>query len=192
MTLATGYSIRDNAGRTTGPRAGFTLVELVLVMLLLAVVLAYAAPTLSRFTDQRTLEDETTRFLALTRFARNEAVSLGLPIVLWIDPLSQRYGLDALLLLEPRAGRLFDHALHPKLTLSVVETSTRIDTVIRLTFLPDGTLGDSTPVTLQLEDVRGHRLYVTRSENGLTFEILREQDYVLRLEQTLRTTTRRR
>lgn len=187
MTLATGWRTNGSGVDPRASGAGFTLIELVLVMLLLAVVLAFAVPSLTRFTTQRTLEDETTRFLALTRFARNEAMSVGLPIVLWIDPQNQRYGLEALMGVEPRAGRLFDHALHPDLSLQVVEGMISQDALIRMVFMPDGTLGEMSPVTIQLQDREENRLYVTRSENGLTFEILRPNEYALRLEQRQRT-----
>lgn len=188
MILATGWRTRVSGVDRRPSGAGFTLIELVLVMLLLAVVLAFAVPSLTRFTTQRTLEDETTRFLALTRFARNEAMSVGLPIVLWIDSQDQQYGIEALMGGEPREGRLFEHALHPELSLTVVEGLLSQDALIRMVFMPDGTMGEMSPVTIQLADREENRLYVTRSENGLTFEILRPSEYALRLEQRQRTT----
>ncbi|MEW6237858.1 MAG: prepilin-type N-terminal cleavage/methylation domain-containing protein [Candidatus Omnitrophota bacterium] len=77
---------------------GFTLVELIVVMTMLAVVMALAAPSLSRFSYGRKLEEEARRFLALTRYARSQAVSLSLPIEIWIDDQNGWYGL------RPAAG----------------------------------------------------------------------------------------
>ena len=47
---------------------------------------------------QRHLSDEAGRFLALTEFARSEAISRGVPMVVWMDLSAGRYGLD------PKAG----------------------------------------------------------------------------------------
>ena len=70
----------------------FTLVELVLVMALLCVILAVAAPSLSRSMHGRNLKQEATRVLALTEYARDEAASQGVPMVVWIDPGAGRFG----------------------------------------------------------------------------------------------------
>ena len=67
--------------------AAFTLIELVLVMVLLATLLAISAPTLSRSFKGRALEQEAVRLLAATVYAREEAVSQSLPMTLWIDPV---------------------------------------------------------------------------------------------------------
>ena len=87
---------------------------------------------------------------------------------------------------QPREGRLFDHALHPDLSLRVTEGLVSQDRLIRIVFMPDGALGEMSPITLQMEDEEGNDLFVTRSENGLTFEILRQSEYALRLEQQQR------
>src|ERR1051325_1837454 len=75
------------------PAPGFTLVELILVMALLATLMALAAPSLSRSMRQRNLSQEATRFVALTESARDEAVSQGVPMVVWIDPVGGRFGM---------------------------------------------------------------------------------------------------
>jgi len=67
-------------------------------MTLLAAVMAIAAPSLSRFSYGRKLEEEARRFLALTRYARSQAVSLSLPMEIWIDNQNRCYGL------RPAAG----------------------------------------------------------------------------------------
>lgn len=190
--MATGSRLRPSAARLRRDGAGFTLVELVLVMLLLAVVLAFAVPSLSRFTGQRTLEDETARFLSLIRFARSEATSVGLPMMLWIDPQAQRYGMQTLTGYPPYEDRVFEHELHRDITLLMDGARGLSSGMIHLVFMPDGTVGDSTPVSIVLEDKDENRLYVTRSENGLSYEILRPDDYALRLEQELRSQTMRR
>lgn len=79
--------------QSRGERRGFTLVELVVVMTLLAVIMGVVAPTLSRFFSGRSVEEEARRFQSLTRFARNESISSGFPLLLWIDRETRRYGL---------------------------------------------------------------------------------------------------
>lgn len=78
--------------------AGFTLVELVLVLALLAVITAIAAPSLSGTLRQRQLADEARRFLACTQYARDEALSQGIPMVLWIASDTGRFGV------QPKTG----------------------------------------------------------------------------------------
>ena len=70
-----------------------TLIELILVMALLVVVIALLAPTLGNFFRGRTLESEARRFVALSHYARSRAVSEGVPMVLWLDPVQKAYGL---------------------------------------------------------------------------------------------------
>src|SRR6185295_17263880 len=76
------------------PRA-FTLIELMLVMAMLLIVLAVSFPSLRGFFRGRNLDNEARRFLALTRYAHNRAVSEGYPMVLWIDANQGTYGMQA-------------------------------------------------------------------------------------------------
>src|SRR4051812_32393951 len=78
--------------------SGFTLVELILVMVLLTVIVGFAAPSLARSMRQRNLAGEAARFLAATEYAREEAVSQGVPMTVWINAETQRFGV------EPKSG----------------------------------------------------------------------------------------
>src|SRR5690348_7278198 len=82
-------------GLTAGRTSGFTLIELLLVMTLLAIVMAIAAPQLSRFFHSRSLDSEARRFLALTHGAQSRAVAEGIPMVLWVDGKQHLCGLNA-------------------------------------------------------------------------------------------------
>ena len=73
---------------------GFTLVELVLVMAVLVVLLAIVAPVLSASMRGRVLEEQGARLLALTEYSRDEAASQGVPVVVWVDPDTRRFGAD--------------------------------------------------------------------------------------------------
>jgi type II secretion system protein H len=58
-------------------RSGFTLLELVLVMLIMCTVLAMAAPSLRGFFSSRRTSDAASQIVALTQLARSLAVSEG-------------------------------------------------------------------------------------------------------------------
>ena len=76
--------------------AAFTLVELILVMAVMITLLAFIAPTLEHSFKQRALDQEALRLLALTEYARDEAVSQGMPTQVWIDPVKGNYGAEAM------------------------------------------------------------------------------------------------
>ena len=60
-----------------GKVRGFTLLELILVMVILSTVLAMAAPSLSGFFGSRQTHDTAAQILALTQLARSQAISEG-------------------------------------------------------------------------------------------------------------------
>src|SRR5438067_13878805 len=96
-TLRTGMLTNDNARSARTLRA-FTLVELILVMAVLATIMALSTPSLSRSLRNRNIEQEAKRFIALTEYARGEAVSQGVPMTIWIDVEAGAFGV------EPKAG----------------------------------------------------------------------------------------
>jgi prepilin-type N-terminal cleavage/methylation domain-containing protein len=76
--------------RTT---SGFTLLELVLVLAILAIALLVAAPSLSGFARGRVVDDAAAQFVAYAHFARSQAVSDGTIYRLNFDPAAGRYWL---------------------------------------------------------------------------------------------------
>jgi prepilin-type N-terminal cleavage/methylation domain-containing protein len=58
-------------------QTGFTLIELVLVLVVLSVLLAIAAPSLRGWSRGTKLRDASEQVLAATRFARSQAVTTG-------------------------------------------------------------------------------------------------------------------
>ena len=65
--------------------SGFTLMELILVMAILAIVLALAAPKLTGWREAGKLRNSADDFISATRFARAQAVSSGYVCVVAID-----------------------------------------------------------------------------------------------------------
>jgi hypothetical protein len=145
-------------------------------------VLAFAAPSLARFIGQRTLEEEATRFLAVTQFGQSEATSLGIPLVLWIDPMWQQYGLEPMAGFAPRGGKPLEYELHKDVEFVVEGRRNQTGGLLRIEFWPDGTLGQSSVAEVILEDRRGERLYLVWDVYGLGYEVLGEEMYALRLE----------
>jgi|WetSurMetagenome_2_1015567.scaffolds.fasta_scaffold02133_10 type II secretion system protein H len=56
---------------------GFTLLELILVMVIISTVLAMAAPSLRGFFSSRKIHDAASNLLSLTRYARTQAITEG-------------------------------------------------------------------------------------------------------------------
>jgi type II secretion system protein H len=158
------------------PRAAhaFTLVELIVVMALLAIVLALSAPSLGRSMRERSLADEAARFLAATEYARNEAVSQGLPMIVWLDPQGRSFGV------EPRAGfegddsRAKDFTAHPDVTFAS-EAARRVGGVIvAAEFSPEGTLLATSVGEVRVQDRFQNQLTLAQTEDGWGYEIVQE------------------
>ena len=64
---------------------GFTLIELILVMLILCTVLGLAGPSLRGFFGRRQIDNTASRLLSLTQYARSQAICEGRSYRLNID-----------------------------------------------------------------------------------------------------------
>ncbi|MHC4330298.1 MAG: pilus assembly FimT family protein, partial [Planctomycetota bacterium] len=78
-----------------GRSGGFTLLELILVMVILSTVLAMAAPSLRGFFASRQTHDTAAQILALTQLARSQAISGGVVYRLNFDTRQRTYWLTA-------------------------------------------------------------------------------------------------
>ena len=172
--------------RAAATRVGFTVIELILVMVLLAVVIAISVPSLSRFFRSRSLDSEARRFMALTRHAQSRAVSEGVPMVLWLETKQRTYGLNAdksFVTDDPKAEQF---ALDDKLEVEVRFSSDaqtagqtsqfkneRQNTtgLYTLRFNPDGFVSPSSPDTVVFRQGDNSELWVAQSRNRLNYEI---------------------
>lgn len=172
---------------------GFTLIELILVMVLMVIVVAFVGPSLGNFFKGRTLDSEARRFVSLTRFAQNRAVSEGVPMVLWIDAEQRLYGL----LQENTYGetdlRPVTYELGDDVEIEVdsrtvgvkqniPQTSNEIrpsGNSVAIRFLPDGFIGNGSPQVVWLKELskvgeaenRTEGIWITQSRNGATYDI---------------------
>lgn len=96
---------------------GFTLVELIVVMVLLLIVASMVAPRMSSFFRGRALSSEARRMLSLINHAQSRAVAEGIPILLWIDTRTGTYGLEAQESHAGGEGRQLIFTAEPSLTL---------------------------------------------------------------------------
>lgn len=176
--------------------AAFTLVELILVMAMLVIIIAVAAPSLSQFFRGRVLDSEARRLLSLTRYAQSRAVSEGTPMVLWIDAQEGAYGLEAETTYTGFDDRAVDYELDENLVLEVDDPITIAPSTMqhqsrslpgrpargqtpRIRFLPDGFIGEGSPDTLWLReeesdrggDFKPHSLWISQSRNRLNYEL---------------------
>jgi prepilin-type N-terminal cleavage/methylation domain-containing protein len=173
--------VRRDIGRN-GRRRAMTLIELICVLGLLSVVVTLAAPSLSPFFRGRRLDEEARRMLALTRYARSEAISRCVPMELWVDSESGAYGLT------PQAGYEFDDGkkaiefqLGDQLQF-VIDSQMLVEgNTAKVVFLPDGTideeLSEAPLESFLIQDTsRGEALEILRSETGMGYEIRRAID----------------
>ena len=195
MTLITGQPGSGNESRFEHQaRRGFTLIELILVMALLTIVISLTAPKLSRFFHGRTLDSEARRLLALTRSGQSRAVSEGVPMDLWVDAEQGSFGLEAEPSYETSDAKAVNFTLDGGLQLEVVnktivapaaimnrgrQASTasvpRVTlvhaTLPTIRFLPDGSIGESSPQMLHLTSSDSGSLWLAQARDGVSYEI---------------------
>lgn len=161
--------------RRSEPAPGFTLVELIIVMALLAIVSAIAAPSLSRSMRGRHLDEEASRLLALTEYARDEAVSQGVPMTLWLDPKGQRFGVEPKTGYEGDESRSKDFELNPDIHFEVDRPATRNGVADAVEISPDGSLASSSIESVRIVDRFDTAITVARTSDRWSYEIVKEQ-----------------
>ena len=160
--------------RTRAHRSGFTLVELILVMALLAIVMALSAPALSRSMRERHLADEAARFLALTEYARNEAISQAIPLIVWIDPAAGRFGVEVKSGFTGDEQRVREFALDADIHFELLENNAKRAIVELVEFAPDGVPEGTSIEAFRLLDRFGSAITIARTDDKLGYEILAE------------------
>jgi len=156
-------------------RAGFTLVELILVLALLATLLAVSAPSLARSFHGRNLERAGAALLAASEYARSEAVSQGAPMLLWIDAESGSFGV------EPDAGypaanpaRAEAWRLAPEVRFEPFQSGTSQNgRAVAATFQPEGTLDAASVEGVRLTHQSGESLTLSKTDDGDGYRLVK-------------------
>jgi len=139
---------------------GFTLLELILVMVILSTVLAMSAPSLRGFFASRRSHDTAAQILSLTQLARSQAICEGIIYRLNFDTRERTYWLTAQRAgvfeeLGTEFGQVF--SLPKDLTMELEDVDEEEDETF-LEFTPQGTV---TAGTVRLIDRRGQAIEVT-------------------------------
>jgi type II secretion system protein H len=172
--------------RSTLSRAGFTLLELIVVMSMLTVVIALAAPSLSGFFRSRTLDSEARRVLSVIRLGQTRAASEGVPMVFWVDPEMRRYGLREADGYSERDLKEIEFQMNQDLNFELLSTprfeeprqneQSLPKNVSTIRFLPDGTFSESSLPAILLVRTNIETLIITQTMNRLSYEILPESN----------------
>lgn len=190
-------TLRIGSKRTSGDRdlqrTGFTLIELILVMAMLSIVLALAAPSLARFFRGRNLDSEARRFLALTHHGQSRAVSEGVPMVLWVDQERQTYGLMAENSNEETDGKALEFQLAKDVEVEVElpisrsqstipwkRTTQLVGTLPTIRFTPDGFISQTSPEYVLFREGENDLIWIGPSRNRLNYEIQTNQPPIFR------------
>lgn len=156
-------------------RSAFTLIELILVLALLVIITSIAVPSMSRFIRGRALDSESARLVALTHLAQSRAVSEGMPMMLWINSSAGTYGVSAETsgpAGDPKAENLtVDGTLRITVMNAGGGTQTSFNNQPAIRFLPDGTVDEGSPQTVQLADGDGFTRRLIELSNRTGYEI---------------------
>jgi prepilin-type N-terminal cleavage/methylation domain-containing protein len=183
MTSAVGNKLT----KRSKPRedSAFTLVELILVMALLVIVISIASPTLARFFRGRALSTEAGRLLALTRYGQSEAVSTGVPMVVWINWKEGTYGMREETGFQTstrskgstEARNQFstdlprDYELAKDLSFELPSDERVTNNIATIRFIPDGSIDEDSLRSIYLKDKENTLLPLIQATNRLRYEL---------------------
>ena len=184
MTLRAGNRAIRSAERAA--RRGFTLIELILVMAILVVVISVTGPSLTSFFRGQTLDAESRRFLALTRYAQSRAVAEGMPMTLWIDEKQRTYGLEIEAGFADRDDRAKEYSMEKDLEIEVTAplATTTIGAPgatlasanananeLHIRFTPDGFISEANPEAIIIRESGKDEVWITPNRNRMNYEI---------------------
>ena len=148
-------------GRTHAPlpAAGFTLLELMVVLVLLGVILAVTAPATGRFLDRLEGRKRERQIMAAVRYARLQAITSGQPVIL-----------------QPEDdGRIlaFAGGLEERREIDLAEGQRLVFEPASIVFYPEGM---ATPATITLTDDFRSRVIVVDLLTGLPAFRVQEEE----------------
>ncbi|HOW69970.1 MAG TPA: prepilin-type N-terminal cleavage/methylation domain-containing protein [Phycisphaerae bacterium] len=153
-----------------GSHRGFTLLELVLVLMIVCITLAMAAPSLRGWSKGSRLHDEVDAFVAVTRLARTQAVTTSKPHRLFIDPATATYQLrvqegEEFIPLESGFGRPFELPQGYRIELRTTPESAD-------SFIPFYPTGRTQPAQVRITSELGETVDIECASPAESFEIV--------------------
>jgi type II secretion system protein H len=179
--------------RAGGTGGGFTLIELILVMALIVIIASVVTPRMASFFHGRTLANEARRFTTLTRYARDRAVSEGVPMLVWVDEKNHRYGLEAQPGFLEKDEQAVDYTLASDLEIEVGNPISTYQTInnqnlsrslpTNLRYIrigPDGFIGEQSPEMILLKRDASDIVAIGPSRNWQNYEVFTNRNYAVR------------
>jgi len=152
-------------------RRGFTLIELIVVMLLLVTLAGLSVPQFRGFVEGRRLQEEGRRFIAATRFAHNEAISRSERVELWVSPSKNQYGLRTSTYYQHPNHEPVEFKLGEKIKLKIDGKWLDKEGVAVIVYWPDGTLEQDGMEEFAFTDSQKGTLKIGLDELGVNYEI---------------------
>ena len=155
---------------------GFTLLELILVMVIISTVLAMAAPSLRGFFSSRKTHDAAANILSLIRFARSQAITEGHTYRLNFDSDKGIYWLTsneegAFDMLNNEFGREF--LLPDDTTVELEKEDDKKGAEKYISFFPQGRAETG---TITLTDRSGDEIEITSPSPAEEYRILESEE----------------
>ena len=167
MTLST--------GKNDSRRCAFTLIELILVLALLVIITSLAVPAMAKFIRGRALDSEARRLSALMHAAQSRAVSEGMPMLLWVDEKTSKYGLEAETSGQNGDPKAEELTVDSTLVIAVQNLATGGQTTDKnfpaIRFLADGTVDENSPQTVKLTDSAGFSRWLAETPLRTGYEV---------------------
>ena len=170
------FSIHKQANNQIRREGGFTLIELILVMMLLIIMVTIVTPRLTSFFNGRKLDSEVRRFVTLTHYAQSRAVSDGVPMLLWVDSKAGTYGLQQESGYNSSDTKAEEFAVADGLKINVGKTASKVSGSAAkhpgFRFSPDGNTVTATSVSgVSFQEGDFSPVWVMPSANGLSYEV---------------------
>jgi type II secretion system protein H len=164
--------------------AGFTLIEMILVMAIMLILLSVIMPSMKGFFRGRNLDNEARRFLSLTRYGQSRAVSEGVPVELWINPKEGSYGLQALSGYTETQTNPMNFNVDDTVQISFTAPPSllvrsnywtqavgQMGVVTKIRFQPDGFISDTSPEKVFLKQGNDSQITIAVTPSHLRYEI---------------------
>jgi len=166
---------------------GFTLIELILVLMIIVIGVSFISPHLGGFFRGRTMSAEARQMISMAHAARSRAVSGGVPVILWFDKDKNTYGFEEEPGYNDKDPKAEEYPVNENLKIEIPEDDTAMPqptsesdnphmNLPHITFLPDGTIADGSPRTIKLVDNNGPSLSVTQTKDRSQYEIAATTD----------------